>query len=115
MSALRDPQRSCAPCGPSSGSRTPVFAGFVFTVNDHWRPFSASMWQRLGRATAAFFLFSFLASSVYLLNDVLDVEKDRKHPTKRRRPIASGDAVDRAWRSLAALVIMPLALLGATC
>jgi 4-hydroxybenzoate polyprenyltransferase len=88
-----------------------LFAGFVFTLNDHWRPFSPEMWSALGRSTAAFFLFSFLASSVYLLNDVLDVEKDRKHPTKRRRAIAAGDLSTRAAVA-AALVIMPLALLG---
>ncbi|WP_373046236.1 decaprenyl-phosphate phosphoribosyltransferase [Vulgatibacter sp.] len=41
-------------------------------------------------AVAAFFLFSAAASAVYLGNDVLDVEADRKHPVKRFRPIASG-------------------------
>ena len=41
-------------------------------------------------AVAAFFLYSAAASSVYLGNDVLDVEADRKHPVKRFRPIASG-------------------------
>jgi len=39
---------------------------------------------------AAFFLFSAAASAVYLGNDVLDVEADRRHPVKRHRPIASG-------------------------
>lgn len=39
----------------------------------------------------AFLSFSFCASSVYVLNDLLDLETDRKHPTKRTRPFASGD------------------------
>ncbi len=38
----------------------------------------------------AFLAFSFMASFVYVINDILDVEKDRKHPKKKSRPIASG-------------------------
>ncbi len=38
----------------------------------------------------AFFSFSFVASSIYILNDLKDVEKDKAHPTKKNRPIASG-------------------------
>ncbi len=37
-----------------------------------------------------FLAFSFCASSVYLLNDVIDIEADRKHPTKCKRPIPAG-------------------------
>jgi 4-hydroxybenzoate polyprenyltransferase len=42
-------------------------------------------------AIAAFFCFSFMASANYLVNDLLDIESDRRHPTKRFRPFASGD------------------------
>ena len=38
----------------------------------------------------AFFAFSFSASAVYILNDFIDIEADRNHPTKKNRPIASG-------------------------
>jgi 4-hydroxybenzoate polyprenyltransferase len=41
-------------------------------------------------SVAGFFLFSAAASAVYLGNDVLDVDADRRHPVKRHRPIASG-------------------------
>ena len=37
-----------------------------------------------------FFSFSFAASSIYCLNDIIDVEADRRHPVKCHRPIASG-------------------------
>ena len=39
----------------------------------------------------AFFCFSFLASATYIFNDILDIEADRVHPTKKFRPIAHGD------------------------
>ena len=44
----------------------------------------------LGRASLAFALFCLVSGAVYLLNDVRDVDKDRSHPVKRHRPIASG-------------------------
>ena len=40
--------------------------------------------------TIAFFSFSLVASSVYVLNDILDVESDRSHPQKKQRPFAAG-------------------------
>ena len=43
------------------------------------------------RAAYAFGAFCLAASAVYLLNDVVDVEKDRAHPEKRHRPIAAGE------------------------
>ncbi len=39
----------------------------------------------------AFFCFSFIASANYVVNDLLDIENDRRHPTKRLRPFAAGD------------------------
>lgn len=42
------------------------------------------------QAITAFVVFSMVASSVYLLNDLLDLSADRNHPRKRRRPFAAG-------------------------
>jgi 4-hydroxybenzoate polyprenyltransferase len=43
-----------------------------------------------GAAIAAFVAFSLAASAIYILNDLADVEADRKHPTKKNRPLAAG-------------------------
>lgn len=56
-------------------------------------PFTAGQITNVGvlvDAAVAFVAFSLVASSVYLVNDAVDVEADRAHPTKRNRPIAAG-------------------------
>lgn len=45
----------------------------------------------VGLGFSAFLAFSFIASSIYVLNDVVDFEADRLHPTKKNRPLASGE------------------------
>lgn len=60
-----------------------VFAGLFFSGQGTTQ--SAVLTE-----AAAFGLFCALSSAVYLLNDVLDVQRDRLHPVKRHRPIASG-------------------------
>jgi 4-hydroxybenzoate polyprenyltransferase len=62
-------------------------------------------------AVIAFFCFSFCASATYLLNDMLDIENDRRHPLKRVRPFAAGDLSIQAGVALSAL----LAALSAAC
>lgn len=47
-------------------------------------------YAEIGAGALAFFAFCLCASSVYLLNDLFDLESDRYHPTKRQRPLASG-------------------------
>jgi len=45
----------------------------------------------LGDAAIAFLSFSLCASATYIANDLLDIEADRRHPSKRNRPFAAGD------------------------
>lgn len=67
------------------------------------------------RATLAFAAFSLCASSVYVLNDLLDLEHDRAHPTKRARPFASGAlAPSTGWMLAPALLVAALVLAGFT-
>lgn len=59
----------------------------------------------------AFIAFCAIASSVYVLNDIMDVEKDRQHPVKRFRPIASGAIpMPMAYTVLTVLLILAFAL-----
>ncbi len=59
---------------------------FVPVVLDH-KLFHA---ETMAKAATAFLAFCCAASSAYVLNDILDVEADRRHPTKRHRPFAAG-------------------------
>lgn len=64
------------------------------------------------RALAAFVVFSFLAGAIYTLNDVVDVEADRNHPTKCKRPIAAGVVSERQATGFGVLLVL-LSLSGA--
>jgi decaprenyl-phosphate phosphoribosyltransferase len=55
-------------------------------------------------AALAFVAFCLVSASVYLVNDVRDVEEDRQHPTKRFRPIASGELKSSTAVVLAAVL-----------
>ena len=73
-------------------------------------------------AALAFLCFSLCASATYIVNDLLDIEADRRHPKKRRRPFASGDlspqtgvaisAIFLAAAFAAAVVLLPYAFAG---
>ena len=54
--------------------------------------------------TLTFLVFCAISSAVYLVNDLADVEQDRAHPVKRRRPIAAGELSTAAAAVLAAVL-----------
>jgi 4-hydroxybenzoate polyprenyltransferase len=56
-----------------------VFSGWLFIPEKFW----TVVW--------AWVIFSILTSSIYIFNDIVDLESDRKHPFKKNRPLASGE------------------------
>jgi 4-hydroxybenzoate polyprenyltransferase len=82
-----------------------VFAGLIFSRNFR-EP------GLLLRSVEAFLVFCVLSGVIYLVNDVADAAKDRLHPIKRSRPMASG-ALQRATALSAAAVLLTVALLWA--
>jgi 4-hydroxybenzoate polyprenyltransferase len=68
-----------------------IFAGLIFSEN----LFNLGL---LGKSILALILFCGLSGSVYIINDILDLEKDRKHPQKSKRPLPLGEVkVPFAW------------------
>ena len=80
-----------------------VFAGVIFSQN----LFTPLIWLAL----AAFVIFCGLSGAIYVINDLADSEKDRLHPVKRQRPIASGALPRRV--ALAFRLLVLVASLGA--
>ncbi len=78
-----------------------IFSGGLF----EWDSFVRTL---LGTAS-----FSLVTSAVYIINDIRDVEKDRLHPTKKNRPIASGAvAPAQAWLLMAVSLAAGIGLLA---
>lgn len=89
-----------------------VFAAIAFARSPDT---GAPLWQRFDKLLivgAAFVLFCMAASAIYLINDLVDIEKDRAHPKKRFRPLASG-RLSPAVAKVAAVVLLAGALPGA--
>lgn len=74
-----------------------VFAGVVFDRH-------IFQVDKMVQAILAFLLFCAISSSVYILNDLVDLEKDRQHPRKRLRPLPSGKL--KPAQAIAALVVL---------
>jgi 4-hydroxybenzoate polyprenyltransferase len=103
--------------------RAPLLKGWLRAVRLHqWAKNAlifvplllAHMWNlgTIAGAIAAFFSFGMCASATYIINDLLDLEADRKHPRKRRRPFAAGD-ISAISGVVMVVVLMSLAVLVA--
>lgn len=66
----------------------------------------------LAAASEAFVIFCLLSGAVYLVNDLMDVEQDRRHPIKRDRPLAAG-TLSPVVAAVAAVLIVAVGLTGA--
>ncbi|HEY3231714.1 MAG TPA: decaprenyl-phosphate phosphoribosyltransferase [Roseiflexaceae bacterium] len=81
-----------------------VFAAIAFSADRLWiQP------DKVLLVAGTFVLFCMAAGAIYLINDVVDIEKDRAHPKKRNRPIASGRL--RPNIAIAAAAVLMLAVL----
>lgn len=84
-----------------------VFAGIVFAEQHLF----TNGWA-LAKTGAAFVFFCLISSSVYLINDLADIERDRQHPRKRMRPLASGKLSPTLARTTA--IILSLGCLASS-
>jgi len=100
MSALRGLFRTLRPKQWTKNAA--IFAALIF---------DAKVFQRgpLLRTLAGFLLLCAVTGAVYIINDLADVEKDRQHPTKRNRPLASG-ALPAPVAIVGAVVLLGVAL-----
>ena len=68
--------------------------------------------ESITNGIVVFFAFSFVASSIYCYNDIVDADADRNHPIKCRRPIASGAvSVRHAYWLMAAMFLLSMSTL----
>jgi 4-hydroxybenzoate polyprenyltransferase len=82
-----------------------VFAALIFSRH-------IFDWRLTATVALAAGIFCLISSASYLVNDILDVEEDRRHPTKRLRPIASG-RFDARLAGALGFVLAAVALAGA--
>lgn len=87
---LRGAIKACRPKQWAKNSLVfiaPVAANAIISKGDNGIEIHG---DNIAKTLLAFLVFSMVASATYLINDSVDVESDRRHPTKRNRPIAAG-------------------------
>lgn len=88
-----------------------VLAPFLYYELPRFQESGVLHTGKLVSALGGFVCFSLLASSVYVLNDLVDIEADRAHSLKRKRPLASG-AVSAASAKVAMAILVAAAFGG---
>jgi len=78
-----------------------VFEGAFFNPGKFWL------------VVIGFFIFSAVASAIYIINDVIDLEKDKSHPYKSKRPIAAG-RINPHLALVIAILILALSIIAAS-
>ncbi len=81
-----------------------LFAGIVFSEN-------LINLEMLLRASVGFVLFCLLSGSVYIINDIRDLEFDQQHPLKQKRPLASGE-LSIGIATIMALILSVIGIAG---
>ena len=84
-----------------------VFLALVFSVDQEYQLSDPDSWlPKVLASMVAFVCFVLVSSADYLVNDIRDIESDRMHPRKRKRPIAAGLlSVNAAWAWAAVLAV----------
>lgn len=82
-----------------------IYAGLVFDGQ-------LLVFNSLLRVTAAFILLCLVASTIYIINDLVDIEADKQHPRKKKRPLPSGQLPKRL-AIIAAIIIPSVSLTAA--
>lgn len=82
-----------------------IFAGIVFDRK-------LGNFEALSATILGAILFSLLASAIYIVNDISDIKEDRLHPTKKNRPIASGE-LPLSWAWAIALILFAIVFVSA--
>lgn len=123
LSSMTIPDVPADPRSGISGGRSPALSLILSLRPSQWTKnllvfapllFAVKLFdlQSVARATGGFAVFCALSSVVYLINDVMDRDGDRRHPRKRLRPIAAGE-LSASAALLTAALLATTALAGA--
>lgn len=82
-----------------------VFAAIIFSGNFIHR-------ELLAANLLTFVLFCLTSSSVYIINDIVDIEKDRAHPTKKFRPLPSGKISMQTAKAFCVILVITVAIVS---